>query len=381
MSKKRLYVISAAFVLIIVIMAAVLFAQQSNKPKQAVEAFEQAVEQKKPNQLKGWIMADDKKAVINDSSLKALVAYLNANNNSYQAITESLDKQVEKKEFKTTNQQISLVETGKKWGLFSEYKFKVKTAYIKVTGQHKDDEIHLSIQKSSESLKKDKEEKLYGPILPGTYQIDLTVKNKLGTFLDKRKVDVWGGSKQVSLIIDDDKLAQSDQRVQEEIISAVETFNKDIVVYQTNGFEAKHLTNVTDSILEDLAFVDFESGFDELEEYVDEIQMQYLETVVNLDDLDINQIHSEWIADVEAFVAYNNKLKIRDLDGYKDMSYKEIRTYSLKYDDKRKRWLIDDANQIPADGSEKDKWDKKAELSGKNSPVMKWKRKGNVNQL
>ncbi|MGE8079434.1 TcaA second domain-containing protein [Peribacillus loiseleuriae] len=381
MSKKRLYVISAAFVLIIVSMAVVLFVQQSNKPKKAVEAFEQAVEQKKPNQLKGWIMADDKKAVINDSSLKALVTYLNANNNSYQAITESLDKQVEKKEFKTTNQQISLVETGKKWGLFSEYKFKVKTAYIKVTGQHKDDEIHLSIQKSSESLKKDKEEKLYGPILPGTYQIDLTVKNKLGTLLDKRKVDVWGGSKQVSLIIDDDKLAQSDQRVQEEIISAVETFNKDIVVYQTNGFEAKHLTNVTDSILEDLAFVDFESEFNELEEYVDEIQMQYLGTVVNLDDLDINQIHSEWIADVEAFVAYNNKLKIRDLDGYKDMSYKEIRTYSLKYDDKRKKWLIDDADQIPADGSEKDKWDKKAELSGKNSPVMKWKRKGNVNQL
>ncbi|KMY52246.1 hypothetical protein AC625_06190 [Peribacillus loiseleuriae] len=183
------------------------------------------------------------------------------------------------------------------------------------------------------------------------------------------------------MIIDDDKLAQSDQRVQEEIISAVETFNKDIVVYQTNGFEAKHLTNVTDSILEDLAFVDFESGFDELEQYVDEIQMQYSETVVNLDDLDINQIHSEWIADVEAFVAYNNKLKIRDLEGYKDTSYKEIRTYSLKYDDKRKKWLIDDADQVPADGFEKDKWDKKAELSGKNSPVMKWKRKGSVDQL
>lgn len=381
MNKKWLYAIPAAFVLMIIIIAAVLFVQQSNKPKQAVVAFEQAVEQKKPIQLKEWIIADDKKADINDSSLKALVAYLNENNNSYQVITESLDKQVEKKEFKTTNQQISLVETGKKWGLFPEYKFKVKTAYIKVTGQHKDDEIHLSIQKSNDSLKKDKEENLYGPVLPGAYQIDLTVKNKLGTFLDKRKVDVWGGSNQVSLLIDDEKLAQSDQRIQEDVISAVEIFNKDFVVYHTNGFEAKYFTNVSDSILENLEFINPESEFAELEEYVDEIQMKYSGTVVNLDDLDINQIHDEWTADVEAFVAYNNKLKIRGRDGYEDMSYKEIRTYILKFDDKRKKWLIDEAGQVPADGSEKDSWDNKAELSGKDSPVMKWKRKESLEQL
>ncbi len=381
MNKKWLYAIPAVFVLMIVIMATVLFVQQSNKPKQAVEVFEQAVEQKKPKQLKEWIMADDKRAVINDASLKALVAYLNTNNNSYQVITESLDKQVEKKEFKTTNQQISLVESGKKWGLFPEYKFKVKTAYIKVTGQHKDDEIHLSIQKSNDTLKKDKEEKLYGPVLPGAYQINVTVKNKLGTFIDKRKVDVWGGSNQVSLLIDDEKIAQSDQRIQKDVISAVETFNKDFVMYYTNEFEAKHFTNVSDSVLEGLALVNVESEFAELEEYVDEIQMQHSGTVVNLDDLDINQIHNEWTADVEAFVAYNNKFKIRGIDRYEDMSYKEIRTYSLNYDVKRKKWLIDEADRVPADGSEKDSWDKKAELSGKDSPVMKWKRKESMEQL
>ncbi|MBA9025108.1 hypothetical protein [Peribacillus huizhouensis] len=115
-----------------------------------------------------------------------------------------------------------------------------------------------------------------------------------------------------------------------------------------------------------------ESEFAELEEYVDEIKMKYVETVVNLDELDINQIHDKWTADVEAFVVYHTKLKIRGLDGYEDMSYKEIRTFSLKFDD---------AGQVPADGSEKDDWDNKAELSGKDAPVMKWKRNDRVEQL
>nr|WP_028393069.1 hypothetical protein [Bacillus cihuensis] len=63
------------------------------------------------------------------------------------------------------------------------------------------------------------------------------------------------------------------------------------------------------------------------------------------------------------------------------MSYKEIRTFSLKFDEKRKKWLIDDAGQVPADGSEKDDWDNKAELSGKDAPVMKWKRNDRMEQL
>nr|WP_028393070.1 hypothetical protein [Bacillus cihuensis] len=99
--------------------------------------------------------------------------------------------------------------------------------------------------------------------------------------METRKVDVWGGSNQVSLIIDDEKLVQNDKRIQKDIISAVEIFNKDFVVYHTNGFEAKHLTNVKDSVIKDLVINNIESEFAELEEYVDEIQMRYLETVVN----------------------------------------------------------------------------------------------------
>ncbi|RID86979.1 hypothetical protein D1953_06575 [Peribacillus asahii] len=116
MKKIWLFAIPAVVVLTII---TVVLIQQNNRPKQVVEAFEQAVDQKKPEQLKDILLVDNKKAEIDESSLKAFVTYLNANYNSYQVIQDSLEEQLEKQEYKMTNQQISLVEDGKRFGIFT----------------------------------------------------------------------------------------------------------------------------------------------------------------------------------------------------------------------------------------------------------------------
>ncbi|AZV42424.1 hypothetical protein BAOM_1814 [Peribacillus asahii] len=368
---KKIWLLAIPAVVVLTIITVVLI-QQNNRPKQVVEAFEQAVDQKKPEQLKDILLVDNKKAEIDESSLKAFVTYLNANYNSYQVIKDSLEEQLEKQEYSMTNQQISLVEDGKRFGVFTDYKLKVKTGYIKVTGLSEEDQVTLSVDKTKNSLMKSEEE-LYGPLLPGTYDVRLTVKNTLGTFLEKRKVEVWGGSKQVSLLVDDSDLAQKDKGVQQNVLAALDVFNNDLIVFQTNNYETKHFTNVTDEVREVTAFAKYDFEF--YKEYVDEIQMQYLGAVVNLDDLDINRFNDEWLAEVTALVSYKNKMKVRDMKGFEDISYKTIRTYKMKYDEKSKKWLIADLEEVKADGSESDDWENKTELKNEDSPVMKWTRK------
>ena len=120
-----------------------------------------------PDGLKNVILTDDEKALVDKTTLQALVTYLKANNSSYQAIKDHLNEQVKNKDYTTSNQQISLVENGKQWGMFPNYKLKVKTLSIKVTGQNEDDKVKVSIKNLKKSLNK-KEEATFGPVLPGT---------------------------------------------------------------------------------------------------------------------------------------------------------------------------------------------------------------------
>ena len=115
MSKKA-WIISgiSAVALIAVVLVTMLFVQQNNKPKKVVASFTEAVEKKDTAQLKELLDPDKKGTVVNDASIKAFATYLNKNDSSFDAIKDGLDEQVEDKDFSATNQQVSLVESGKK---------------------------------------------------------------------------------------------------------------------------------------------------------------------------------------------------------------------------------------------------------------------------
>ncbi|MEC5268714.1 hypothetical protein P9G49_06310 [Heyndrickxia coagulans] len=58
-----------------------------------------------------------------------------------------------------------------------------------------------------------------------------------------------------------------------------------------------------------------------------------------------------------------------------------IRSASPKYDKNSKTWLVDDAEDAKADGSESSAWDNKKELKQKNAPVLKWVRSGDKSDI
>lgn len=370
-NKKWLIPAGAAFVVLVAMVIVFLTLKQQYKPEKTVEAFKNAVQQKDTTQLKGLIVPDDKKAAVNKTSLTAFINYLKQNNNSYQVLKDSLNKQIENNDFTTQNQQLSLVKQGKKMGMFPMYKLQAKTVKLKVSGQNDDDKVDFTIKKLNLPPNK-KKEQVYGPLLPGTYKVVATVHNQLGNFVKDEKKDVWG-SAPVSVIIDDEKLVGNDKTVKQDILSAVSKLNSDLSVYETSGFNPDSFTNATESFKKS-------TGSDlkilVLKGYIDEIQSQYLGATANMDELNVNYFDNKWRADAEALVSYNSKVKLKGDKKYTNASYKSLRHYSLTYDKDKKKWLVDKVKEKQADGSEADDWEHKKEMKIQNPPLKKWSRKG-----
>lgn len=371
MNKRRIFILSAA-VLILAFGGLFFGLKQAASPEKVVDTFKEAVQKDDPSMLQELIVPDDKQAELSRSSIQAMISYLKENASSYEAIVEGLEQQVEENDYAASAQQISLTEEGKKWGVFSDYKLKAKTAVIKLTGQNETDTISLTAGESKRPIKQLENEQ-YGPVLPGTYTLNVTVNNELGTFKAEEKKEVWG-SPEVSVVINSSALASADKGVQQAVITALDTLNRDLAVYQTSGYDKSKLTNVTNEIREETAFL--QESFTLLQDYLDEIHVQYKGAVINLDDLGVHYFDGKWSADATALVAFDNKLKYRDLQGFEDHSIRSLVTYSLFYDKEEKKWLIDGMQEREPVGSEETYWENKKELKVENPPVLKWQREG-----
>lgn len=377
MSKKAILIIALSVVSVIITgVGIVFFVSQLNSPEKIVAQFETAIEEEKPDLLKDLIVPDKSETAVDNQSTAALVAYLKENNHSYQTIKESLQKQLEKKDYTKTNQPISLI-AGKKKGLTKEYQLLVKTTSIQVTGQHEDDTVNFNIDKSKVNFEENADG-LYGPFLPGTYSIVLSVKNDLGDFTETKKVDVWGNDV-VTYIVDTKSLVKQDEKAKNDIVAAVDTFNYDMSVFETTEFNLESFTNLhaTD---EEMAYSQdlVNSAYMETADYIEEFHSKYNEAILNLDDFTINYFDGKWSAEVTAYVAYSRKLKLIDYPEFEDISYELIRELYLVYSKDEKKWMIDDFIETDRDTNERENWKETLRLEGPKDG-LKWVRPENSN--
>ncbi|WP_142674259.1 TcaA second domain-containing protein [Priestia endophytica] len=368
---KKWILTSAAIVLLLIVGASIVIQQNTQSPEEAVKEFDKAVSTKDTDLLSELIVPNNEKAQVNKTSLQAFANYLQSNSSSLEAIEDSLDEQLKEKNFTETNSQVSLVEDGKELLFFPKYKFEVKTMELVIRGEQEGEKVTLSSNGFKKGLPKEKDS-LYGPFLPGEYTFKLSVKTDLATFIGDRKKEMWGTGK-TSLLIDSEKMAQSDEKVKKDLVSAVELFNKDFSRYETSEFQLSAFSNATQELKSGES--NYGEGFEEIKDALDEIQSQYEGGVVDLDSLAVSYFNGKWKANASAAVSYMNKVKVSGEKEFEDLSYGALRDYQLVYSSEKKQWLIDGMDEYDYDDDEVENWEYTQETNPHN-PVFKWTRDG-----
>lgn len=369
---KRTFIIGGSAVALLIVACIAIFIIIANqyKPIKTVDAFDQAVEDNDIDSLKQLLKLDEADVEVNKESLGAFIKYLKANNESYQVIKDGFEKQLEDDDFKSSNTQVSLIKNGKKLGIFPNYKINVKTVHLKVKGLEDNDNVELATVDNEQSINQvDEEEAIYGPIIPGEYEIEATIKNDLGKFTKEEKIDAWGDT-DVSFLVDSEKMARKDKGIQKSIMDAANLFNEDMSVYVTSNFEADKFTNITDELKDDLSF--FDDGLEISEEYVENIESQFLQATVNMDEIHLTNFDGDWDAEVTMLVFYDEKIKLKEAKKADDLSYIELRNFSLIFDRDKKQWIIEDVMGEDVEESEADNWESKEEIQIEDPPVRKW---------
>lgn len=369
--QKRAFIFGGVFALLVIGLVVAFFViNAQHKPEKTVEIFNEAIADKDMSSLKEIIKPDKNEAQVNKASLTAFINYLNKNSESHQVIKEEFKKQIADDDFSTPTAQASLILDGKTLGMFPDYKVQIKTVNIKAKGVEEDDKLSLGVEGFKEQIREVEEEKnLYGPLIPGEYEINATLKNDLGNFTEKDKTDVWGDS-EVSFLLDDEKLAENDKEIQKALIATTNEFNESMSMFLASGFDEKEFKNVTDDLKKSLGSASFE--FELIKDYIEEIESKFTKSIVDMDEITLSHFDGKWSAEITMLVSYEEKLKLEDTPA-EDLSYSELRKYNLKYDTDKKQWIINDIQGEETEDSEADDWENKQEIDMKNSKKHIWK--------
>lgn len=365
----------AAVLLVIILSVAYFVMANQHKPEKTVAAFNEAVKEDDLSTLKEMIEPDEKGAKVNKKSLSAFTAYLKENNESYQVIKDGFKKQIENEDFTPSSAQVSLVSDGKTLGMFPNFKLNVETVNVKVKGAEDDNDISLAIEGFDKPLEEVEEDgNIYGPLIPGEYNVEATVQNELGEFEKDEDTEVWGDT-EVSFLIDNEELVQGDENIQKDIVNAANEFNENMSVYVTSGFDTNEFTNVSDELKESLDLYDTQGDFEMIKDYIEKIESQFLKAIVNVEDMDMSQFDGDWQTEISMIVSYDEKMKLEGT-GFEDLSHTLLRNFWLVYDADEEKWVVDDVMDEDAKESDADGWDEKEEIEVEDPPVRKWKKDG-----
>src|SRR5699024_2311785 len=100
------------------------------------------------------------------------------------------------------------------------FKLNVETVNVKVKGAEDDNDISLAIEGFDKPLEEvEEDENIYGPLIPGEYNVEATVQNELGEFEKDEDTEVSGDT-EVSFLIDNEELVWEDEYIQKDIDNA-----------------------------------------------------------------------------------------------------------------------------------------------------------------
>ncbi|WP_462410831.1 zinc ribbon domain-containing protein [Neobacillus sp. Marseille-QA0830] len=217
MPAKTRNLLIASGVVLVLLFGGYKTAETLTSKDRLIDKFESALVEKDGQAVAKLLSSTDKKAEINEKTVKGFMKYYKNNPDEVSGLIETLKNQ-SKYYDQTKNANTSMLnkladgllsdgavnlEKSGKFLFFDTYKINVDMVYLNLSTNYKDTTLYLDKTKLGKATKPDYE-KTYGPYLPGIYNLKAELKTDFTNLVTKKEVTLMGGAdkKEVSLTLD-----------------------------------------------------------------------------------------------------------------------------------------------------------------------------------
>lgn len=177
---------------------------ENSKPSKIVESFNSAIASEDKSKIAELIYCSDSKLELSEKSVEPLLNYLKDNPSYSKNTIDELKKQALNLE---TNKSLSaivnnknsntfnIVENGKKFLFFPNYKVEIKPIYVQISTGVKDVTFTLNDEEIGKS-DVDNFTKEYGPYIPGKYKLVSTYSGKYVSLNEDHDINTIAASDQ-----------------------------------------------------------------------------------------------------------------------------------------------------------------------------------------
>lgn len=358
-------VIIGTFVLILMFLLILVgIGHSKSSPEHLLQSFKETIKTNDASALKQLLISDNKSAEITKSSSQALLNYLRTHKGAYREITDSLTKAAQTKKLDSDG-VLSITQQGRRYLLFKNYKLKLQTQPITVTGLRKGEQLALNADQQGIAHKGTK----YGRILPGTYVLQKQLTNDLGIFVKKEKIAVW--DQPITIDVNSAAWIARDASVQKAVIERINQFNSEVSIWETSEYVPTKLPSASEQFKKTQSAARM-MQFEQIKGQLDEVQSAYLGMVVDPDSLTLTHFGDQWNASVDTVVSYKYGYKLKKEKQMKDDSYQRGINFRLVYDKNQKRWLVNGISDNYITLQTASLWTHKKKLSVPNPVVHTW---------
>jgi hypothetical protein len=364
LGKSSMVIIGTFVLLLLIVLILVGIGHSKSSPEHLLQSYKETIKNNDASAFKQLLVSDDKDVEITTSSSQALLHYLRMHKETYHEITDSLTKAAQIKKL-DSDSVLSITQHGRRYLIFKNYKLKLQSQPITVTGLRKGEQLALNANQQGISHKGNN----YGRILPGTYVLQKQLTNDLGIFIKKEKIAVW--DQPITIDVNSAAWMAHDASVQKAVIERINQFNSEVSIWETSEYVPTKLPSATEQFKKTQSAMRM-TQFAKLKGQLDELQSAYLGMVVDPDSLTLTHYGDQWNASVDTVVSYKYGYKLKKEKQMKDDSYQRGINFRLVYDKNQRRWLINGISDNYITLQTASLWTHKKELSVPDPVVHTW---------
>ncbi|MDA1634358.1 zinc ribbon domain-containing protein [Bacillus cereus] len=191
-SKKNVFLIIGFAIIAILLFGVYKFGANKFSKEKQVNVMIEAFQKKDINAIDEFVKVDDPSLKIKTEDIKAYMRYLKENPSYNKELLSYLQKETVNQKLtidKATFKDGQIIEDGKEWFLYPQYKLNMKSYYMNVSTTAKNAEVYVNDKKETE-LSNDKTSKEIGPYFPGSYVVKAKAKTELTELETEKEVDL-----------------------------------------------------------------------------------------------------------------------------------------------------------------------------------------------